>query len=251
VVDAAGTHFVIFTTQRNGSTWLASILNGFDDVVAYDELFLRRPRSTEKRWDSEFAYPRYIESEGRYGRLRPFSVFRYLNALYGSPGWIGFKLMYSQVKVYPEILPYLLGKRVCVVHLVRRNHLDVLISFAVKRDIGKAHILATDDRPQDLSVELDTTSLVRDLEGLRRKHDVARRLLKVSRFRHLEVAYEDLVSERASLDVLLGFLHIPSSRAIPDSNIVRTRQGAQSEVVRNYGDVRKVLAGSDFAALLD
>jgi LPS sulfotransferase NodH len=251
VIGEAGTPFVIFTTQRSGSTWLASVLNGFDGVIAHDELLLRRKRSTEPRWDSEFAYPRYVESEGRYGRLRPFSVFSYLNALYASRRWVGFKLMYSDVKAYPEVLPYLLAKQVRVVHLVRRNHLDVLISFAVKRDIGKAHILAMEDRPQDLSVELDTASLLRDLERMQRKHDVARRLLELGRLRHLEVAYEDLVSDPSAFDAPLTFLDIPWAREIPESNIVRTRQGTQSEVVSNYDDVRRTLAGSKFAGLLD
>lgn len=251
MADAASTPFVIFTTQRSGSTWLASVLNGFDDVVAHDELLLRRKRSLEPRWDSDFAYPRYVESDTRYGRLRPLSVFSYLNALYASPGWVGFKLMYSDVKAYPEVLPYLLGKRVRVVHLVRRNHLDVLISFAVKREIGKAHVLATEDRPQDLSVELDTASLLRDLEKLQRKHDLARRLLRAGRFRQLEIAYEDLAGDRSSFGAVLAFLGIPPTAEIADSNIVRTRQGAQGDVVTNYDDVRRTLAGTRFAALLD
>ena len=251
MVDETGTPFVIFTTQRSGSTWVASVLNGFDHVVAHDELLLRRKRSTELRWDSAFAYPRYVESEGRYGRLRPFSVFSYLNALYASRGWVGFKLMYSDVKAYPEILPYLLAKHVRIVHLVRQNHLDVLISFAVKRDIGKAHILTAEDRPQELSVELDTASLVKGLEKLQRKHDVARKLLELGRFPHLEIAYEDLVGDPAAFGALLAFLDIPRAREIPESNIVRTRQGTQSDVVSNYDDVRRTLAGSKFAGLLD
>lgn len=248
---ATSTPFVLFTTQRSGSTWVASVLNGFDDVVVHDELLLRRRRSTEPRWDSEFAYPRYVETRGRYGRLRPVSVFSYLNALYASDRWVGFKLMYSDVKAYPEVLPYLLARRMRVVHLVRRNHLDVLISFAVKRDIGKAHILAAEDRPQALSIELDTTSLLGDLERLQRKHGVARRLLELGRFKHLEIAYEDLVRDPSTFRELLRFLDIPSTDDVAGSNIVRTRQGTQSDVLSNYDDVRRTLAGSKFADLLD
>ena len=56
------TRFVVFTTQRTGSTWLMSVLNNQDGVSGQGELFLPRPRSQERRWDSEFAWPRYVES---------------------------------------------------------------------------------------------------------------------------------------------------------------------------------------------
>ena len=127
-LPTSATHFVVFTTQRSGSTWLMSVLNAIDGVSAQGELFLPRSRSPERRWDSDFSIPRYVESKETYGSVRPFSVFRFLSALYGGEGAIGFKLMYSQLRRYPEILAYLVRERIRVVHLVRRNHLDVLIS---------------------------------------------------------------------------------------------------------------------------
>ena len=249
--DHAATHFVVFTTQRNGSTWLMSVLNGLPDVTAHGELFLRRRRSPERRWDSDFAYPYYVESKARHGRLRPLSVFSYLNALYSAPGSVGFKLMYSQVRDYPEIVPYLMRRRIRVVHLVRRNHLDVLISFAIKREIGKAHLLAQEDRPQDLKIDIDTHSLVKDLRRLQFKHDVGRKLLKASRLRHIEVAYEELVADQTHFERVLAFLRLPAEDGLPESNIFKTRVGRQAEVVRNYDEVRNVLLNSRFAALLD
>src|SRR3990172_13252387 len=97
------TKFVVFTTQRNGSTWLMSVLNGLEGVSAQGELFLPRPRSPETRWDSEFALPRYVESKSQYRSVRPFSVFKSLSALYRSEGAVGFKLLYSQLRRYPQI----------------------------------------------------------------------------------------------------------------------------------------------------
>lgn len=246
-----GTHFVVLTTQRNGSTWLMSVLNGLENVTAQGELFLGRPRSPDRRWDSGFAYPRYVESRAQHGSLRPLSVFRYLDSVYRSPGAVGFKLMYSQVRAYPEIVSYLIRKRIRVVHLVRRNHLDVLISFAVKREIGRAHLLSPEDRPRDVGVDIDTTSLVKDLRRLQFKHDVGRKLLRASRLGHVEVAYEDLVREPRHFERVLEFLRIRADQGLPESNIVKTRLGRQSEVVTNYEAVRAVLLNSQFAGLLD
>lgn len=245
------TRFVVFTTQRNGSTWVMSVLNGLDGVSAQGELFLPRPRSPEKRWDSGFAQPRYVESRRRHGSVRPLSVFRYLSALYRGDGAVGFKLMYSQLRRYPEILPYLMRNQIRVVHLVRRNHLDVLISFAVKREIGKAHILSPEDRPSDVRVELDTRSLVRDLRKLELKHKIGRKVLRLGRLEHIEVAYEDLVADPARFDEVLEFLAVPHEKGLPQSNILKSRTGGQREVVANYDEVRVVLQGTKFAGLLE
>jgi LPS sulfotransferase NodH len=244
------TRFVVFTTQRTGSTWLMSVLNNQDGVSGQGELFLPRPRSQERRWDSDFAWPRYVESRERFGSRRPSSVYRYLRDLYDSQSSVGFKLMYSQVKSYPEILPFLMREKIDVVHLVRRNHIDVLISFALKRQIGRAHVLSAADRPEDERVELDTDSLVRNIRKLQFKQGLGRRTLRLARLRHLEVAYEDLVDDPLQFKPLLDFLGIPFEGAQLESTILRTRIGSQREVLANYDEVRRALAGSRYTDLL-
>ena len=228
-----------------------SVLNGLDGVSAQGELFLPRPRSPERRWDSDFALPRYVESKRAHGSVRPFSVFNYLSALYRGEGTVGFKLMYSQLRRYPEILPYLMKKRIRVVHLVRSNHLDVLISFAIKSEIGKAHILSPEDRPSDVEVDLDTRSLLRDLRKLQLKHSMGRTVLRLARLKHIEVAYEDLVADSARFDRVREFLGIPVDQGALQSNILKTRTGGQQQVLENYEEVRAVLQGSKFAHLLE
>ena len=242
---------MVLTTQRNGSTWVMSVLNGLDDVSAQGELFLLRPRSRERRWDSDFARTRYVESRTEFGHLRPFSVFRYLNAFYDSRGSTGFKLMYSQLRSFPEILPYLMRRRIRVVHLVRRNHLDVLVSFAIKRQIDQAHVLADQERPTDIMVDIPSDSLMRDVRKLQFKHDAGRKLLRLCRLRHMEVAYEDLVAHPASFADVFRFLEIPEAARLPSSNIVKTRVGSQRDVIRNYTEVQRVLESSRFAYLLE
>lgn len=247
----ARSRFVVFTTQRTGSTWLMSVLNTFEEVSAQGELFLPRPRSRDKRWDSDFARARYVESRAQFGSLRPVSVFRYLSAFYDSPNSVGFKLMYSQVMSFPEILLFVMRQKLDVVHLVRRNHLDVLISFALKHKIGQAHILSSADRPTDMAIDLSVRSLLRDLERLQFKQDLGRRVLRLCRLRHIEVAYEDLVADQSHFARLLDFLHIPFEGALPESHILKTRLETQKEVLRNYDEVQRTLAGSQYSHLLE
>jgi len=243
--------FVVFTTNRSGSEWVMSTLNSFEGVRTQGELFLDRPHSAEKQWDSDFAHPRYIESRPAGLPFRPFRVFNYLKGLYDLPGRVGFKLMYKQLGAYPEILPYFLARRVKAVHLVRRNHLDVMLSYAVKARIGHAHLMVGQNIPDDLRVELDTANLVRKMAWLQRQQDIARVMLRVTGLQHLEVAYEDLVQDPSLFQRIGEFLGIPARDQMPRSELTRIRKGSHREVIGNYEQVRNVLAGTPFAALLD
>lgn len=228
-----------------------STLNGLPQVTAQGELFLPRPRVSERRWDSDFAIPRFIETSSSGPTLRPFSVFSYLDALYGTPGTVGFKLMYAQLGRYPEILAYFIRHRTQVVHLVRRNHLDVEISYAVKAKIGRAHLLSGQSAPQDMHVDLDTENLVGRLERLQRKQRLAERLLSWSRLPHLEVAYEDLHRNQAHFRIIWDFLSIDPEQNMHEAKLVKIRRGEQHDVVNNYEEVKNALAYTKFARLLE
>jgi LPS sulfotransferase NodH len=244
-------NFVVLTTNRSGSTWLMSLLNSLPNVTGQGELFLPRPRSKERRWDSDFACPRYIETKAKGLAIRPFSVFSYLDTLYSAPGTVGFKLMYTQLALYPEILPYLMWNRIRVVHLVRRNHLDIILSYAVKARMGQAHLLEGQAAPDDMRVELDTKGLINKLEWLERKHNVARKLLAWSGLQHIEVTYEDLVRDQRNFQQLWQFLLLPPDGLSMNSSLVKIRKGGHREVIRNYDQVRELLSQSRFATLLE
>jgi hypothetical protein len=228
-----------------------STLNGLSGVTAQGELFLPRERVKETRWDSDFARPRFIETKPEGLAFRPFSAFSYLNALYNMPGAVGFKLMYAQLRMYPEILVYFVRHRVRVIHLVRRNHLDVLISYAVKAKLGRAHLLTGQSRPDEIRVELEAEDLIRRLDWLQKQQTIARRLLILSRLPHLEIGYEDLLRDQANFFPILDFLSIDGQDQPPQSALVKIRQQGQRDVISNYDQVRATLAGSQFASLLE
>lgn len=244
-----GSNFIVLTTNRSGSVWVMSTLSGFQGVNSQGELFLPRPRVSEKRWDSEFAYTRYIETNGM--KIRPFSVFSYLNELYSMPGIVGFKLMYAQLGLYPEILAYLIRNRIHVIHLVRQNHLDVLISYAVKAQIGKAHLLSGQSAPEVVRVTLDTKTLVRQIAWLRNKQNLARRLLTFCKLPHMEISYEDLLRDQTHFDKILNFLSIDLQDQKSPSTVVKIRRGGHRDVLRNYDEVKNALTNSHFATLLE
>jgi hypothetical protein len=228
-----------------------STLSGLQGVNSQGELFLSRSRVSDERWDSGFALPRYIETKPNGLKIRPFSVFSYLNMLYSKPGIVGFKLMYAQLGSYPEILAYLIRYRIRVVHLVRQNHLDVLISYAVKAQLGKAHLLSGQSAPDEVRVDLDPNSLVRQIARLRKKQNLARKLLTWCKLPQMEIAYEDLLRDQANFGQILNFLSIDPQEQKTQSTVVKIRRGGHRDVIKNYEEVKHVLAGSKFAAMLD
>lgn len=246
------TKFVVFTTNRSGSEWVMSTLNNFDGVSAHGELFLPKPRILDKKWDSEFAHVRYVETKFDGLAVRPFTVFTYLNNLYSLPGKVGFKLMYKQLGLYPEILAYFLSKQIRVIHLIRRNHLDVMLSYAVKAKLGRAHLLVGQSAPEELRVELDTRKLVGQFGWLQKQQNLARTLLRWCGLPHLEVAYEDLVQDQTSRFREIGnFLSINSREQMPQSPLTRIRRGSHRDMITNYEQVKQVLSGSRFASFLE
>lgn len=246
-----GNKFVLLMTGRSGSAWVMSTLSRLQHVTTHEALFLRRARTSERTWDSDFAHPRFVETKSDGLNFRPFSVFLYLNALYETPGAVGFKLNYVHLAQYPEILAYLIRHRIRIVHLVRRNHLDVIISWAVKTKIGQAHLLADHSTPDDLRVELDTKDLIKQLEWMQKRLSIVRKLLSWCRLPHLEIAYEDLLRDRAHFRFIFNFLSIKPEGDVPESIIVKTRRGGHCDVISNYNQVKEVLANSKFTGLLE
>ena len=243
--------FLVLTTPRSGSAWLISVLNNVDGVSAYGGIFIQKKREEgDEEWDSDFAYPRFIEATPKGARARPFSIFSYLDTLYNKPGVVGFKLMYCQLMRYPELLGYFIYHQIPVIHLIRRNHLDVLISRAMMRKTKQAHPLSDQPEFHQLQVELDPENLVKGIRIRHRNILIVRNLLRWSRLSHLEVVYEDLVQNPSSFQRICDFLAVKSREKLPQSRLVKIQKRGHADVISNYREVKEVLAGTQFAHLI-
>ncbi|UCF27885.1 MAG: hypothetical protein JSW42_14875 [Chloroflexota bacterium] len=247
----AETKFIVLMTGRSGSVWVMSTLNNIPGVTAHGALFLPRSRAEGTRWDSDFAHTRFIETKSKGFNYRPFSVFSYLNDLYSTPGSVGFKLNYAQFGYYPELLAYLIWHRINVIHLVRKNQLDILISYKVKAKLGKAHLLSGQSSPDDLQITLDTDNLVQRLSWLQKKQRLGNLFLNLCGLRNMEIAYEDLLRDENNFNKIFDFLGLNSEEHTPEFSTNKIRKGSHREVVQNYEEVKEVLASTQFASLLD
>jgi hypothetical protein len=221
-------------------------------TTAYGELFLGRKRDPERsHWEPNSAYPRFIEAKHSERAIRPLSTFRYLDGIYRHSGTIGLKLMYYQLRKYPEILPYLIWNHIYVIHLVRLNHLDALISYERRKRTGLPHQLIDQQVPASVRFELSPEKLINRIKSLEMNIERARKLLRWSKLTHLEVSYENLLKGPSFFDPIWDFLSINPERILPQSNLVKIQQNRHETVISNYKQVKAVLAGTPYESLLE
>jgi len=246
------TKFVILTTQRSGSTWLVSVMNQLENVTVYGELFLdRKKRSGKENLGDNFTYARFVETKPTGIPFRPFSTFSYLDKLYEGPRTVGFKLMYTHLAKHPELMAYFLWHRVKIIHLVRRNLLDMLISQAIKRQLRRSHILEGQEKPDTVRVRLKSDTLIQKLEVKEKKLARARRMVQWSGLPAIEVAYENLQENPQEITALCEFLEVPLVHEIPSSKLVKMRKGSPSEVLENFHEISQLLVSTPYAAFLE
>ncbi len=257
------TKFVILSSQRSGSTWFADVLNGHPDTNAYGELFLP-PRTDRPAADQSAAspdteayvkdllhgFPRFLADTPKEARIPVWGVFGYLNRLYRQSGAVGFKLMYTQLFAYPSIWAYIAARRLRVVHLVRRNHLDVVISSVMSKATKTTRRIAGEPEMPSKQIELEPVGLLRSLRKLKRNIRIARVLLRMFLIPHLEVSYEDLAGDAASFRAVWKFLSIDEEKYEPRSDLVKLVKGDHAEVISNYCEVKESLAATEFAEMV-
>jgi LPS sulfotransferase NodH len=240
--------FVVLTSSRTGSTWLMDLLNMQTGVEAHGELFLRHGRlSPAIAGRADFR--RFIEVYGTPGLKRVPRVFSYLSELYRPKLTIGFKLMYTHLRNYPEIVAYLTARRVRVVHLMRRNHIDVIVSEELARLTGKSHVKAgtTTNIPM---VHLDPATLVDRIRSLSRKPGSARQLIRLSFCPVLEVTYEALLEADQEFLRICEFLEIPRPATQVQSKLAKRGIRSHRDSIVNYEEVRRILSPTPFSSML-
>ena len=243
--------FCVVTTQRSGSTWLKHLLDSHPQIKMFGEPFLWRK---QKRGWSDEVFLRYYDYCQANSTLRPWVMFKYLNILevYQSEPHdiIGFKIMYKQIIQNPEFLLKIIADKYRVIHLARRNHLDVLISQTVARQHNVFHVKDSDSKTRP--VTLDTSSLIKTLNTYETLYRIIKIFLKYSPLEVLEVTYDSLKDEREkTLSAIADFLQVDSNSIVFESEHKRVNPGSYEDKIDNYAEVKKVLASSKYAKLIN
>lgn len=246
--------FVLLSRQRSGSTWLMDLLDSHPAMRVYDELFHAgghgHPRVGRNRdilcWKSYAALHR---PGSRLEKLRLY--FQYLDReVYSQNTWVaGFKLMYNQAATELAVLAYLSLHNVSILHLIRRNFLDAVLSEETLAARGVFHA-EVGARLRQLRVELDTCTLLDRLEEREAEVHNATRFFAAAGLPYHEVFYEDLLTDlHQAIRPVLRFLHVREDAHLT-SSLAKINPTDHRQLLSNYEQVRTTLAGTRFAGLL-
>lgn len=241
--------FCILTTQRSGSTWLSTILDSNPKIQGFRELFI----------DQEFVFPDskldtfLLYKKNNSSKKRPQATFEYLHQLDNyieEREAIGFKLMYDQLIDYPEIIVKLIQEKYKIIHLVRENYLDAIISSKIKDEQGIVH---TKVKIEPKEVYLEPNWLVKRLNKQAKKIRIANIFLSLMPNQVLNITYNDLrVNQEQTLSSISNFLELSLSREDQfKSELKKSNNKSHQQIIKNYNEVNLALAGTKFFPLLN
>ena len=243
--------FCVITTPRSGSTWLATLLDSHPQIKSFEEPFIwraERPNWTDKDFPTYYNYKTHAEKKS------VFTAFRYLDILNSYKAEtdfniIGFKIMYNQIQENPEVFLKLLLDNYRIIHLIRQNYLDIIISRAAKKQHRIAHSSTVQSKTRQVTI--DTSCLIEDLDRCKRNNQIFRFLLKIIPVKVLEITYESMQEDyNKVLRSVAEFLNVSNDSITFESDLKRINKGKHSEKIANYDEVLKTLSGSSYIKFL-
>jgi len=243
---AVTTRFLIWTTQRTGSTVFWRTLDRHPEIEGHGEMFL--PTMTrEDSYPAFVARSAWAKLEARAAPAR--SMRRYLTELYSAPSGtsaVGFKLMYNHLT--PPLASWIAREHPKGIHLVRRNLLKLMISRVAAEQRGLYHLEPGEEPPSD-RVTLDPATLLTRLEKIAAEFERGSAFAET--LGALPVVYEDLVAQRdATYARVFDFLEVTPSIPAPEP-LRKINPDSLSELVANLDEVKETLRGSAFESHLE
>jgi LPS sulfotransferase NodH len=259
--------FIVFGTQRSGSTLVASRLNSHPSVVCHEEVLLPSV-------DSGPSLSQWLIENHRMplSRMIPSVRESFLESVLESdpgPGVevVGMKIMYDQVSLWPK-LSYVLPAvgRVChdarlmrwmkrnealIIHTLRRNHLKMLTSHSLAARTGRFHSRDHSEAPAITMISLPLHTLVMRLRRIEAAEKVARDAIRGLPV--LEVWYEDYAGPQS--DEIESRLCAAIGVRVPDgglrSPLAKVTSDNLKDILINYDDVARRLSGTRFERFLN
>lgn len=243
--------FVIVGTQRTGTTLIRTSLDSHPDLICSGEVF-KGGRRPYKHPDGYWFFCRAtLLHRIRHYVARKRNVSEFLSQLLSRHGAaaIGFKLMFSHARRYPEVVEFIKTGGLSVVHVTRRNVLKTLISRDVARATGVYHRTAESTERGQAAISLDPMTLVERLDGVVREEQAWDSLLR-GHPALIKVCYEDFVNDReVATQRLLNFLGLGFVEL--NSPLQRLSPSDMRLIIANYDDVAAVLQATPYRSLLE
>jgi LPS sulfotransferase NodH len=240
--------FIILSTQRSGSTLLRTSLDSHPDIQCFGEIFL--PTYTRDYSFYQFLKDERISGAGALLR-RPTLVERHLSNLYENDATaaVGFKVMYNQVGYlpyrFPSVMTYARRHNVRIIHLVRSNPLNTVISRRFARATKQYH---TQEQRSAKPVHIDLQMAVQGINRIEK--DKARWRQALAGLPCLEVSYEEFVANKSDVShQILSFLNVNQDVEL-DSPLKKVINSSLEHLITNYDDLVAALQQSGLERFL-
>ena len=245
------TKFCILTRQRSGSTWLRTLLGSHPEIKSLGEIFL--DHKPNRRWQKDLIMPFYQFQESM-SLKRPWVVFEYLDTLNDYPEEykaVGYKLMFNTLVKRPEIFLKMIANQFKIIHLIRNNYLDVIISRENAWGKSENRVQHTNIDVKLEPIYLNTTTLLQEIRQLEARIQKHKSFLHVMPIPTLQIEYEELCTHTDTvLSSIVNFLGLSNSEITYKSNLKKINKGKYSEKIANYKEVKNLLSNTKYENLL-
>ena len=252
------TKFIIFTTQRSGSTVLTKTLDEHPQVFVAGEIFHTNNEIHHPEW--HFPFKNYLGKGKARGilmkinkALNNFSikerVKKHLDSFYAAKENTetarGFKLMQSQVKTNPVIWNYIKNNDVKIIVLVRKNIFETALSRYRGRTTQVYHSNNAATEEQKLQIPVaEFTAWLNTLDETNKKL-----IQQTQGMNRLVLYYEDFGNWQQILDQTFGFLSIDTLKIPPALQKVGAKDWRQH--VENYKELEQAIQQTKYAGWLN
>lgn len=249
------TKFIIFTTQRSGSTVLTRTLDGHPEIFCAGELLqtsndIHHPEWHFKSWgvDSNSHTVQKFNKIINYPNLK-FRVIPHIKKFYNAnikgEKARGFKLMFTHIKTAPNLWQYLKQNDTKMIVLVRNNVFKTTLSRYRKAENRVAHTSSGATAPtikfhvpgerlikQMRDLERVNKSLVNNTEGMNR----------------LVIHYEDFENWNELMSKVQSFLSVTPVTMKPV--LQKVGAGKWQDEVENFSEIEQLLQQNNFTQYL-
>jgi hypothetical protein len=247
-------NFIIFTTQRSGSTVVTRTLDEHPEIFCAGELFqtsndIHHPEWHFSSWgiDSKSFTILKMNKVINYPNMRLRSIphiKKFYSANAKGEKIRGFKLMLTQIKTAPHLWEYLKQRNVKVIVLVRNNVFKTTLSRYRKAENRIAHTVEANNSSFQFYVPGE--KLIQQMQELER---VNKNLIKLSEgMQRLVINYEDFHNWDDLMHRTQTFLQVTPITMKP----VLKKVGAikWQDEVENHAEIEQLLKQNNFTQYL-
>lgn len=250
------TRFVIFTTQRSGSTVITRTLDNHPEVFCAGEIFqtsndIHHPEWHFSSWGihSKSHAVQRLNKIINYPNLRFRSIphiEQFYNANEKGEKARGFKLMFTHMKTAPYIWQHLKNTDTKVIVLIRKNVFKTTLSRYRKAENRVAHTDTGVTAPV-INFHVPGEKLINQMQELEK---VNRQLDKFSEgMNRLVIYYEDFYAWDTLMGKVQKFLNVSPINMAPVLRKVGT--GKWQDEVENFSEIERLLKQNNFTQYMD